>query len=142
MDSNGRADVATVVSLSQEPEADDAAQDRVLSRLDYALRHLRATAPGAVDPRPAPKGEQQRRAALAVAMGKAHLGAGASERAELEFRDALSADPANSEAHGHLALTLAMLGRLDEAEQQLRAAEAAGASVSPHVREEIRKRRS
>ena len=138
------------------------AADRALDRLDFALRSLRETTDSAerpAPPAPAPCGPapefrsggdsrgpslspQQRRAALAVALGNAHFGAGALESAEREYRDALAADPGNADAHTNLALTLARLGRLDEAEQQLLVAEAAGTLVSPLVGDEIRERRS
>jgi len=131
-------------------------EERVVDRLDFALRNLRTTAreadrpapllaepsgpglePGAGKPSP-----DQRRAALAVSLGHAHFSAGTLASAEREYRDALAADRGNGDAHGSLALTLARLGRLDEAEQQLREAEAEGTRISPTVVEEIRRRRA
>jgi predicted Zn-dependent protease len=133
----------------------ESGEERVVDRLDFALRNLRPTAqeselqaplgtaepsgPG-LEPRTVEPSRDKRRAALAVTLGDAHLSAGTLASAEREYRDALAADPGNGDAHGSLARTLARLGRLDEAEQQLRAAEAAGTPVSPAVVQEIRER--
>lgn len=115
--------------------AEAQAESRLLGRLDHALRGLRpahAPADG-----PAPASPVPKRAPLSLALGIAHLNAGLLEAAERELRDALASDRASAEAHENLALALARLGRLDAAEQQLLAADAAGASVSPRVREEV-----
>jgi hypothetical protein len=131
-------------------------EDRVVDRLDFALRNLRGTPqvgdePALLQPaepvslRHEPAGESspdQRRAALAVTFGHAHFSAGTLESAEREYRDALAADAANGDAHASLALTLARMGRLEEAEQQLREAEAAGVRVSPTVLDQIRAARN
>ncbi len=114
-------------------------ESRLLGRLDHALRGLRPTTPAGG---PAPASPAPKRTALALALGVAHLNAGTLEAAERELRDALASDPASAEAHENLALALARLGRLDDAENQLRAAAAAGASVSPRVREEIARLRA
>ena len=79
---------------------------------------------------------------LALAIGNAQFNAGALEAAELEFRTALAAEPGNGDAHNNLAVTLTLLGRLDEAERELQAAEKAGVKVSPKIRDEIQKRRA
>jgi Flp pilus assembly protein TadD len=133
--------------VMNEPEATgDAArteaEDRLLGRLDYALRGLRGQ--GAPAPRPLASRSltpDRKRAALAVALAHAHFGAGALEAAEREFRDAVAQDPDNADAHCGLVVTLANLFRLDEAERELRAAEQAGVKLSPSVRDEIDKRR-
>jgi len=80
--------------------------------------------------------------AIALALGNAQFNAGALDEAELEFRKALASEPGNGDAHNNLAVTLTLLGRLDEAEQELQAAEKAGIAASPRIREEIRKRRA
>jgi Flp pilus assembly protein TadD len=85
---------------------------------------------------------QQEPTALALALGNAHFNAGALDDAEREFRRALLAEPGNGDAHNNLAVTLTLLGRLDEAEHELKAAEKAGIKVSPRIREEIRRRRA
>jgi hypothetical protein len=135
------------------------AEDRLLDRLDYALRGLRGTATsGPRPPASCPQGlpeasgptppvarrrlsPDRKRAALAVALAHAHFGAGALEAAEREFRDAVALDPENADARCGLVVTLASLFRLEEAGRELRAAEAAGVKLSPSVRDEIEKRR-
>jgi hypothetical protein len=136
------------------------AEDRVLGRLDYALRNLRTTITQAeralppeaplvhapsrriADPQRQSLPTDRKRAALALALGHAHFGAGALGAAEREFRDAVSSEPGNADAHCSLVVTLTTLGRLDDAEQELRAAEQAGVRLSPSVREAIEKRRA
>jgi Flp pilus assembly protein TadD len=116
------------------------AERRLLGRLDHALRGLRtAEVPTGGPPAASPA---TKRLALALALGVAHLNAGMLDTAERELRDALGSEPASAEAHENLALALARLGRLDAAAEQLRAAAAAGASVSPRVREEIARLRA
>ena len=115
--------------------AEAEAESRLLGRLDHALRGLRP-APAPADG-PAPASPAPKRAPLSLALGIAHLNAGMLEAAERELRDALASDRASTEAHENLALALARLGRLDAAEEQLLAADAAGAPVSPRVREEV-----
>jgi tetratricopeptide (TPR) repeat protein len=85
---------------------------------------------------------QREPVALALAIGGAQFNAGALEAAEQEFRAATVAEPGNGDAHNNLAVTLTLLGRLDEAERELRAAEKAGVRVSPRIREEILRRRA
>jgi Flp pilus assembly protein TadD len=113
--------------------AEAEAESRLLGRLDHALRGLR---PASAD-EPALASPTPKSVPLALALGIAHLNAGMLEAAERELRDALASDRASGEAHENLALALARLGRLDAAEEQLQAADAAGASVSPRVREEV-----
>jgi hypothetical protein len=137
------------------------AEERVLGRLDHALRSLRsmgalaetprplASRPHSVTPASSPVESRERRAlhpdrkraALALALAHAHFGAGALEAAEREFRDAVALEPENADAHCGLVVTLANLVRLDEAERELHAAEKAGVRLSPSVRDEIEKRR-
>jgi Flp pilus assembly protein TadD len=146
------------------PASEDAgrteAEQRLLGRLDYALRGLRkggapaergssplaSVAPGRATASSPPAERRplhpdRKRAALAVALAHAHFGSGALEAAEREFRDALAQEPGNADACCGLVVTLAHLLRLDEAERELQAAEAAGVRLSPSVREEIEKRR-
>jgi tetratricopeptide (TPR) repeat protein len=127
------------------------AEERVLGRLDHALRSLRNVGvPQSVPPAPRPVESRERRilhpdrkrAALALALAHAHFGAGALEAAEREFRDAVALEPENADAHCGLVVTLANLFRLDEAERELQAAEQAGVRLSPSVRDEIEKRRA
>jgi Tfp pilus assembly protein PilF len=132
-----------------EDSARTDAEERVLGRLDHALRGLRNAGVQSLPPAPSPVESRARpalhpdrkRAALALALAHAHFGAGALEAAEREFRDAVALEPENPDAHCGLVVTLANLFRLDEAERELHAAEEAGVRLSPSVRDEIDKRR-
>jgi Flp pilus assembly protein TadD len=124
--------VRVSVLLTSREIIEAEAEDRALDRLDFALRHLRNTG---VELR-------RERPALAVTLGQAHFGAGALEAAAREFKDALALEPASPDARGGLVLALAGLGRLDEAERELRAADEAGVMLSPSVRAELVKRRA
>ena len=121
------------------------AEERLLGRLDFALRGLRKGGAPAVSSPPVERRSlhpDRKRAALAVALAHAPFGSGALEAAEREFRDALAQEPGNADACCGLVVTLAHLLRLDEAERELQAAEAAGVRLSPSVREEIEKFRA
>jgi tetratricopeptide (TPR) repeat protein len=132
-----------------EDSARTEAEERVLGRLDHALRSLRNLGVQSLPPAPSPVEPRERRAlhpdrkraALALALAHAHFGAGALEAAEREFRDAVALEPENPDAHCGLVVTLANLFRLDDAERALHAAEQAGVRLSPSVRDEIEKRR-
>jgi Tfp pilus assembly protein PilF len=132
-----------------EDSARAEAEERVLGRLDHALRSLRKLGVQSLLPAPSPVESRERRAlhpdrkraALALALAHAHFGAGALEAAEREFRDAVALEPENADARCGLVVTLANLFRLDEAERALHAAEQAGVRLSPSVRDEIEKRR-
>jgi Tfp pilus assembly protein PilF len=136
---------------ASEDSARTNAEERVLGRLDHALRSLRHVGgPQSLPPASSPLESRERRAlhpdrkraALALALAHAHFGAGALEAAEREFRDAVDLEPENADAHCGLVVTLANLFRLDEAERALQAAEKAGVRLSPSVRDEIEKRRA
>lgn len=136
--------------MPSEDSARTEAEERVLGRLDHALRSLRNLGVPSLPPAPSPVESRERRAAfhpdrkraaLALALAHAHFGAGALEAAEREFRDAVALEPENPDAHCGLVVTLANLFRLDEAERELHAAEKGGVRLSPSVRDEIEKRR-
>jgi tetratricopeptide (TPR) repeat protein len=81
-------------------------------------------------------------AGLAVALGNAYFHAGDLEKAEHEFRLALTTEAGSGDAHNNLAVVLMLAGRLDEAEREVKAAAKAGVPVAPRLTEEIRKRRA
>jgi Flp pilus assembly protein TadD len=135
---------------ASEDSARTEAEERVLGRLDHALRSLRSVGvPQSLPPASTPLESRERRAlhpdrkraALALALAHAHFGAGALEAAAREFRDAVALEPENADAHCGLVVTLANLFRLDEAQRELEAAEQVGVRLSPSVRDEIEKRR-
>jgi Flp pilus assembly protein TadD len=61
--------------------------------------------------------------------------------AEREYREAIRVDPKLGEAHNNLAVTLMLTGRLDEAGQEIKAAEKAGFRVNPQFKEDLKQRR-
>ena len=79
---------------------------------------------------------------LALALGNAHFHAGDLEEAELEFRRALATEPKSGDAHNNLAVVLMAVGKLDEAEREVAAAEKTGLKVAPRLKDEIEKRRA
>jgi Flp pilus assembly protein TadD len=81
-------------------------------------------------------------AAVSLAIGSAHFQAGALDRAEAGFREALVTEPRSGDAHNNLAVVLMLTGRLDEAEAEVKLAEKAGVSVNPRLHDEIQKRRA
>jgi tetratricopeptide (TPR) repeat protein len=79
---------------------------------------------------------------VAMALGSAHFHLGSLAEAEREFREALELDPRLGDAHNNLAVVYMLMGRLDEAQAEMKLAEKGGASVSPRLKEEIEKRKS
>ena len=92
--------------------AEAEAESRLLGRLDHALGACadRRGRPGAGEPHAEAYGARAR------ARRRAPRTAGTLEAAERELRDAVASDPASAEAHENLALALARLGRLDDAD--------------------------
>jgi len=80
-------------------------------------------------------------AQVMMALGSAHFQMGSLPEAEREFREALDLEPRLGDAHNNLAVVYMLMGRLDEAEAELKRAEKAGASVSPRLKEELKKRK-
>ena len=111
------------------PASDDPArseaEERVLGRLDHALRSLRKDAP--VETGRAPL------ASVAPALSAGSSPGGPAGRRSLH-PDRKRAALAMALAHAHFGS-----GALDAAERELQAAEAAGVRLSPSVREEIEK---
>lgn len=81
-------------------------------------------------------------AGLALALGNAHFHAGDLAEAEQEFRRALATEPKSGDAHNNLAVVLMLVGKLDEAEREVAAAEKTGLKVAPRLKDEIQKRRA
>lgn len=81
-------------------------------------------------------------AALSLALGTAYFHAGNLVDAEREFRTAAAADPGSGDAYNNLAVVLMLTGRLEKAEQAVKAAEKRGVAVSPRLKEVLRARES
>jgi tetratricopeptide (TPR) repeat protein len=80
-------------------------------------------------------------AELSFALGTAHLRIGDLEEAERELREALSVRPDLGEAHNNLAAVYVGLGRWQEAQEQVAAAESAGFPVSAELKRDVAERR-
>jgi tetratricopeptide (TPR) repeat protein len=79
---------------------------------------------------------------VVMALGSALFQMGSLSDAAAEYREALEIDPRLGDAHNNLAVVYMLMDRLDEAERELRLAEKAGVSVSPRLKEELKKRAS
>ena len=78
---------------------------------------------------------------VSLSLGSAYFRAGRTADAERAYLAAVAADPKIGEAHNNLAVIYMESGRLDEAENAVKAAEKAGLRVNPALKEEIRKRK-
>lgn len=87
---------------------------------------------GSLDPRP--------RAAVSLALGSAHFQAGGLADAEAASRAPSRRTPRSGDAHNNLAVVLMLRGQLDDAQREVRLAEKARVSVSPRIKDEIRRR--
>lgn len=78
---------------------------------------------------------------ISIALGSAYFRTNAMADAEREYREALEVDPKLGEGHNNLAVVLMLTGRYDEADREVKAAEANGFSVSPQFKADLQKRR-
>jgi tetratricopeptide (TPR) repeat protein len=92
--------------------------------------------------------EQQRRrgvtptdvpAEFSLALGSAYLRSGKIAEAEKAYGEAIRVNPKMGEAHNNLAFVYFRTGRLDEAENELKAAEKSGFAVNPRFKDDVRK---
>jgi tetratricopeptide (TPR) repeat protein len=81
-------------------------------------------------------------AGMSMALGSAYFRLDKLPDAEREYKAALEVDPKFGEAHNNLAVVYMLTGRLDEAEQEVKAAEKAGFKVNPQFKEDLKKRKS
>ena len=75
---------------------------------------------------------------ISIALGGAYFRADAMVDAEREYRAALAVDPKLGEAHNNLAVVCLLTGRYQEAEAEIKAAEAAGIKVNPKLKEDLK----
>jgi len=76
-------------------------------------------------------------AEVSLALGSAYFRSGDLEGAEREYREAIRINPKMGEAHNNLAVVCTLTGRLDEAEIEVKAAEASGFRVNPRFKEDL-----
>lgn len=79
-------------------------------------------------------------AEFSLALGSAHFRSGALAEASRHYQAALKVRPRFGEAHNNLAVVYMMLGRLEEAENEMKAAEQAGYRVHPQFKSDLQKR--
>jgi len=77
-------------------------------------------------------------AELSLALGSAYFRSGDLESAEREWKVAIAANNRLGEAHNNLAALYAMLGRKQQAENSVKAAEKSGYPVNPRLKADIR----
>jgi tetratricopeptide (TPR) repeat protein len=75
-------------------------------------------------------------------LGSAYLRAGSLPDAEREYLEALRINPKLGEAHSNLAVVYLMTDRIEEAWNQVKAAEKSGFKVHPQLKKDIESRRS
>ena len=75
---------------------------------------------------------------ISLALGSAYFRTDAMENAEREYREAIRVEPKMGEAHNNLAVVLMLTGRLDDAENEVKAAERAGFRVSPQFKDDLK----
>lgn len=78
-------------------------------------------------------------AEVSLALGSAYFRNGNLEDAEREWKAAVAANSSLGEAHNNLAVVYMMSGRKRAAEEAVKAAEKAGFSVNPRLKEDIRR---
>jgi tetratricopeptide (TPR) repeat protein len=76
---------------------------------------------------------------ISIALGSAYFRSGAMPDAEREYLEALKADPRLGEAHNNLAVVYMLSGRYPQADAAIKAAEKAGFSVNPQLKQDIKK---
>lgn len=78
---------------------------------------------------------------VSLSYGSAQFRMGNLPEAEKAYKEAIAADPRSGEAHNNLAVVYLETGRLEEAEESVKAAERAGFKVHPQLKEDIKNRR-
>jgi tetratricopeptide (TPR) repeat protein len=79
---------------------------------------------------------------VSLSLGSAYFRSGRLADAEAAYLAAIAADPKTGEAHSNLAVVYLQTGRYTEAERAVRAAERAGFSVHPELKNEITKKKN
>jgi Tfp pilus assembly protein PilF len=78
-------------------------------------------------------------AEFSLALGSAYLRSGKIAEAEKAYGEAIQVNPKMGEAHNNLAFVYFRTGRLDQAENELKAAEKSGFAVNPRFKEDVKK---
>lgn len=103
-----------------------------IHRLDDQIRDLRSRRfDAAAAPPPTPTW-------ISIALGSAYYRSGSLSDAEREYREALRVDPNLGEGHNNLAVVCMQTGRLEEADQELKAAEKSGFRVNSQLKADLK----
>jgi tetratricopeptide (TPR) repeat protein len=78
-------------------------------------------------------------AEFSLALGSAYLHSGRMDDAASAYGEAIKVNPKMGEAHNNLAFVYFRTGRLDEAENELKAAEKVGFAVNPRFKDDVAK---
>ena len=75
------------------------------------------------------------------ALGSAYFRNGQLMDAEAQWKEALKVNASMGKAHNNLAVLYMLIGRLDEAEEEVRLAERNGTQVNPQLKDDLKKTR-
>ena len=79
---------------------------------------------------------------VSLALGSAYFRSERFADAEREYKAAIAGDPKSGEAHSNLAAVYLYMGRYDDAENEVKAAEKVGFKVNPGLKDDIKKKRT
>ena len=102
----------------------DRVHDQIL-QLESRMSRRAGTAPP-----PVPAG-------LSMALGSAYFRLNQLEDAEREYKAAIEVSPSLGEAHSNLAVVYLVTGRISEADAAVKAAEKAGFTVNPRLKDDV-----
>lgn len=78
---------------------------------------------------------------VTLSLGSAYFRMGDLAQAEKAYVESIAVDAKSGEAHNNLAVVYLQTGRLAEAERAVKAAEKAGFTVHPRLKEDIKRRK-
>ena len=79
---------------------------------------------------------------VSLALGSAYFRSERFADAEREYKAAIASDPKSGEAHSNLAAVYLYMGRYDDAESEVKAAEKTGFKVNPGLKDDIKKKKA
>src|SRR6187397_1547421 len=73
-----------------------------------------------------------------MALGVAHFRSSHFADAEREYKEAIASNPASGETHNNLAVLYLTIGRYEDAENEVKAAEKVGFKINENLKSDIR----
>ena len=73
-----------------------------------------------------------------MALGAAHFRSSHFAEAEREYKEAIASNPASGETHNNLAVLYLTIGRYEDAENEVKAAEKVGFKINENLKSDIR----